>query len=202
MVTVAVLGHRGYLGAHVARYLREWGADVRTTDLRWDGTPALVDWAAEHEYVIDCIRGHDTDLAPLLATRCRLVIPSTDAIREDTPYAIGKRVMERTVRAVIIRAGIVDTRRRHPVAYTDWLCDPLTPLEWAEAAWAARDEPGVISVGRHPVDRWTIAMHVARVFGREFPRPGSGGRRDRIVAGWGHQWIGHAIEEYARWLLS
>jgi dTDP-4-dehydrorhamnose reductase len=38
-VKVFVLGHRGMLGHAVARYFRERGHDVQTTDLRYDGGP-------------------------------------------------------------------------------------------------------------------------------------------------------------------
>ena len=100
MVTrVAVLGHRGMLGSVVARYFAEQGAEVCTTDLRYMGSDAVPEWAAQHDIVVNCVRSSDNDpvvngFLPIhlaafaredFAGRRPLVIqPSTDAIDEDT----------------------------------------------------------------------------------------------------------------------
>ena len=194
-MVVAVLGHRGMLGSVVARWLREQGEDVRTSDERG------VDWI-DGGLVIDCTG--DTTLPAIVAERCeRLIVPSTDAIDEDTPYAAAKREAEKA-RAVHIRAGIVDIRQRHAVGYVDWLCDPLTPLEWARVAWALRDSvtPFTYIRGRHVVDRWTVATHVARLWDLAYPVPRYGGYRSRVQVGQGGPWIGQALDEYHAWLTG
>jgi hypothetical protein len=197
-MVVLVLGHRGMLGSVVVRYLQQQGEEVVTTDLRWPD-PRIIEVAAGADHVIDCIRG-DAERPIVLGYRCRLILPSTDAWREDTPYARAKRAAE-MARAAVIRSGIVDIGRQPEPAFTDWLCDPLTPLEWIRAAWALRDAPpAVYPVGRHVVDRWTLAMHVARVFGGPWPTPAQGGRLDRVVIGMGGTWIGDALDEYRAWL--
>lgn len=199
-MVIAVLGHRGMLGSVVTRYLVEHGEEVATTELRW---PDSLDWASMADLVIDCIRDEDAVRPELLAHACRkVIIPSTDAWREDSAYARAKRAAERAP-AIVIRSGLVDVGRQPLYAYTDWLCDPLTPLEWATEAWALRDAaPRVYSLGRHVLDRWTLAMHVARLWERDYPTPVEGGRLDRVVVGSGRSWIGDALTEYRAWLQS
>ena len=201
--SVVVLGHRGMLGSVVTRWLREQGHEVATTDLRW---PDSLEFAVSADVVIDCMRGGwevDAEAPIVLGYRCRhLIVPSTDAWREPTEYARAKRAAE-MAKGVIIRAGIVDVERQPQRAYTDWRCDPLTPLEWIRQAWALRDSPGLHELGRHVIDRWTLALHVARVWGRRvWPDPAQGGPLDRVVVGQGGIWIGDALEEYRAWLQS
>ena len=177
-MTVAVLGHRGMLGSVVARYFAEQGADVQTTDLRYDGSGCLPSWAGKHDMTVNCITGgwlEYADLPGFLAmTAQRYIHPSTDAIGEDTAYAAMKRQGEDGTRgrAVIIRAGLVDLRRQHEVAYTNWLCNPVTPLEWARIAWSHRDaQPGVYQYGREPLDRYELSRAVRQLWHLPPPQP-------------------------------
>lgn len=201
MVTVAVLGHRGMLGSVVTRWLAKNGVTVSTTEMRW---PDSAGWVEDHDYVIDCILAPsgNGERAHALARTCHLIVPSTDAIAEDSDYAADKRLVEQAPGAVVIRSGIVDLDRQPVQAYVDWLCDPLTPLEWIEEAWAVRNEPGVHLRGRHVVDRWTVAMHVALQWDVGRPFPTEGGRRYRIVVGHGDVWIGDALREMRAWYRS
>jgi dTDP-4-dehydrorhamnose reductase len=173
---VAVLGHRGMLGAVVARYFRERGAEVFTTDLRYDGSMELPEWAARFDLAVNCIRsGWEREMVDLpadLSRACRgnVIHPSTDAIRDQTEYGQWKRQAERNL-AIIIRAGIVDVRNQPERAYTNWLCNPITPLEWAEIAWRHRTaKPAVYQYGREPLSRFDVARQVAQAFGGEPPQ--------------------------------
>lgn len=188
MIAAAVLGHRGMLGSVVARRWRELGADIVTP--------------ADAEYVVNCIRPDDLLLSERLAESSRLIQPSTDAIGEDSDYAVGKRILER-LPAVTIRAGIVDVRHAYPVAYRDWRCNPITPLEWADLAWDLRDRPGVHVAGREPMSRYAALSIAASAFG--LPQPAaaySDSPRDRVMADEARSWprLEDALAEYREWL--
>lgn len=171
---VAVLGHNGMLGSVVARYFAEQGAEVATTDLRWFPTmpSVLVDWAAGHHLVVNCIRQGflENALLPLvLGESCRLIQPGSDAVFEATPYATQKRIAERA-NGLVIRAGLIDVDNQPETAYANWYANPVTPLEWAERAWKWRNEaPGIRPYGRGVVSRWDVGCAVADVFGRARP---------------------------------
>ena len=140
-----VLGERGYLGSVVKRRWTELG-----------GGP----------YTVNCIRPDDRAfIGP------GVIVPSTDAIDEDTDYAAEKRWIESVPGIIAIRAGIVDIRHTYPIAYQNWYCNPLTPLEWADLAWELRDTPGVHPAGRETLTRWEVARAVAEVFDRPYPAP-------------------------------
>lgn len=156
MVTAAVIGERGYLGSVVKRRWAELGADIVT--------------AATADYVVNCIRPDDLLLSERLSETSVLIQPSTDAIAEDTDYAVTKRLLER-IPAVTIRSGIVDIRHRLGVAYRNWSCNPITPLEWADLAWDLKDRPGVHVAGREPVSRYAVASLVAYVWDQPAPIP-------------------------------
>lgn len=153
MVTFNVIGHRGYLGRAVEKRWRELGA-----------FPVPLEAA---DYVINCVRPDNLALSRSLVGR-RVIFPSTDAIHEPTDYARMKDLLE-GLASVTIRAGIVDIRHDYPVAYTNWLCNPITPLEWAELAWDVRDLPGTYCAGRETVSRWEVAATVASLWGRPMP---------------------------------
>ena len=74
----------------------------------------------------------------------------TDAIAEPTPYARTKRIIEQAPATVIIRAGLVDIHRQPSVGYRNWLCNPLTPLEWADYAACIRQLLAVAQVKLAP----------------------------------------------------
>ena len=200
-MTVAVLGHRGMLGSVVARRWAEQGAIVETTDLRY---PDLVLWADGHDYIVNCLRMDD----PLLMAEAAAVLsgpvtiqPSSDAVNETTPYAQAKRITE-ALPGVIIRAGIVDIRRQPAVAYTDWLCNPLTPLEWADAAWNLKHEPWCYHIGRESLTRYEVVATVAEVFGTEPPLASVGPEPlDRLVEpSWPYPPLREALIAYRDWL--
>lgn len=94
-----------------------------------------------------------------------VIVPSTDAIAEDTPYAQTKREIEAIEGLVVIRSGIVDTRKRN--SRRSWFCNPLTPLEWADLAWEKRDQPGVHVAGRGTCSRATVGAAIRAAFGRK-----------------------------------
>ena len=155
---VTVLGHRGYLGAVVARRWAELG---ETGD-----------------YVICTF--DDLDLIRRLArTGAGVIVPSTDAIAEDTPYAERKRAIEALEGITVIRSGIVDIRKQPRIGYLDWWCNPLTPLEWAELAFEKRDQPGLHVAGREPYSRHHVAAIVASMWGGIDPVPMTGQPLDR-----------------------
>ena len=177
---ITVLGHRGYLGAVVARRWAELGETGDYVNCTFD----------------------DLDLIRRLArSGPGVIVPSTDAIAEDTPYAERKRAIEAIPGIVIIRAGIIDTRKAHPIAYTDWLCNPVTPLEWADAAWARRDTTGVHELGRRDLsNRFAIAWFTAVLFHQPYrPTAAEGGPRDRTVLGVIRTPLTDALTEYRDW---
>lgn len=145
---VTVLGENGYLGAVVKRRWAELGIDG--------------------PWVVNCIRPDDVPLTWYHAEQGWLIQPSTDAIAEDTLYARTKRIIE-CAPATIIRAGIVDIRNQPAIAYRNWFCNPLTPLEWADYAASVRGEKGTHAIGREPLTRFDVAELVAEVF--DTPRP-------------------------------
>jgi hypothetical protein len=192
MVKAAILGHRGYLGTVITRRWAELGAEMAKPD--------------EADTIVLAIAPDDLLLAEGLAGTCQLILPSTDAIAEDTDYARTKRILERTPGAVIIRAGIVDIRpeRQPSIAYRNWSCNPLTPLEWADAAWLLRDRPGLHILGREPVSRFQVTDTVARLW--DYPAP---------VPSWAevplhrvqesrakYPPLADALTEFAEWLRS
>ena len=191
MVTATVLGHRGMLGSVVRRRWAELGAEI--VNASWG------------EYVVNCIRPDDLLLSEQLAETGRLIQPSTDAIREDTDYARGKRILERLPGAVVIRAGIVDVTRPLSVAYRNWRCNPLTPLEWADFAWSVRDRPGLHTAGREGLSRYQVADTVARLWDQPMPIPSwAEVPLVRIVDNETSPWppLAEALEEYRDWLRS
>lgn len=206
MTSVAVLGHRGMLGQVVARYLAEVGVEVRTTELRWfPACPSrLVEWAAESDYVVNCIRGDfmENALLPLqLGERCNLIQPSTDAIAEDTPYAQAKRIAERCY-GLVIRAGIIDVDNQPQTAYTNWLCNPVTPLEWAAQAWRWMGEVGTRGYGRALVTRWQVAHAVSQVYGRPMPSVGHADGRNRVQECYDLPPLAEALETFREWMAG
>lgn len=158
---VTVLGHSGYLGSIVERRWRENG---------WDG-----------DYIV-CTFDDLALIRRLARSGPGVIVPSTDAIAEDGEYADRKREIEDIPGLVVIRAGIIDVRRKrqHPVAYCGWECNPLTPLEWAELAWEVRDRPGVHVAGREPLTRFAVASAVAQVFGYDSPIKRCGKKLNRL----------------------
>lgn len=190
---VAVLGHRGMLGRVVTRRFTELGAEVATTALRYDGTGALVDWAAEHPVVVNCIVAKAGPYAEMLAVnarlphdlagRTRLIQPGTDAAWSDGPYAETKILGEA---GTVIRCSLVDIEHQPAIAYTDWTWNGITPLAWADIAWrvaTSEPRPYWAIVPQSPtVTRAELAGIVARLFGR--PRPtmvASGRPKDRAT---------------------
>jgi uncharacterized protein YbjT (DUF2867 family) len=180
---VTVLGHLGMLGSVVARRWAELGAD----------DPGIV---------VNCIRPDDLALSVRLAETTRLIQPSTDAIDEDTDYARTKRLLER-LPAVTIRSGLVDITRPLDIAYRNWRCNPLTPLEWADLAWDLRDHPGVHVAGREPLTRYEVARLVAEVWDRPQPIPAwSEVPLDRTQTPGSWPPLREALVEYREWLRS
>lgn len=215
MVKVAILGHRGMLGSVVARYFAEQGAEVCSTFLRYTGSDEVPEWAARHEIVVNCVRSADNDpvvngFLPIHIAEFRMgesfwerrplvIQPSTDAICEDTAYARVKRMSER-VEGAVIRAGIVDINRQPARAFTNWYCNPITPLEWAEAAWTTRSR-GIHEVGGQAVDRWTLACLVARIWDRPMPEPVEAEASNvRLVKETNGRPLAMRLERYRRWL--
>jgi hypothetical protein len=145
---VTILGHRGYLGAIVERRWRELG---------------------DSDHVVNCIFPDNIALCRRLGAGTILV--SSDAIADGSQYGDAKRDIEAIAGAVVVRSGIVDVRKRHVVAYDNWYCNPLTPLEWADLAYEKRDQPGVHVAGREVLSRWEVAAAVRSVFGGEPARP-------------------------------
>lgn len=138
------------LGSVVARRLHEIGA--------------------EGDYIVNCIRPDNIGLTFGMAESGPLIQPSTDAISEDSEYARTKRIIE-LAPCVVIRCGIVDITRQPEMGYRNWLCNPLTPLEWIDYAWERRDQPGLHVTGRETVSRYEVARLVAEVFDRPLPHP-------------------------------
>lgn len=187
MVTAAILGHRGMLGSVVARRWAELGAEIGTI--------------ADAEYVVNCIRPDDLIVSERLCETSRLIQPSTDAIAEPSDYAIGKRLLER-LPAVTIRSGIVDVSRLPPIAYRNWTCNPLTPLEWADLAWDLRDRPGVHIAGREIVTRWFIGAIAAAIWDLPSPAPAYADEPLDRAQPDARSWpdLASALAEYRAWL--
>lgn len=199
---VAVLGHRGMLGSVVARYLAEHGHEVLTFDARYpDGLIDAVA-AAHPARVINCIKGGWAENAALPAHLEQLglsvVQPSTDAVAEDSDYARSKLAGER---GMVIRSGLVDIHGQPRVVFPEWTCNPLTPLEWARLA-AAYVEEGVTEHGGYPIDRYSLAVMVADIFGGEPPILGHAEPRSRVLDVTHRRYIRDALLEYREWLRS
>lgn len=154
VIPFVVLGHRGMLGSVVLRRWEELGATT-----------------APDGYVINCIRPDRIVISERLAESGQLIQPSTDAIDEDSDYAATKRILERIPTAVTIRSGIIDIDHQPSVAYRNWTCNAITPLEWADYAWDHRDEPAVHITGREPYTRHELASLVAAIWDRPAPIP-------------------------------
>jgi hypothetical protein len=157
MVTYHVLGHRGMLGSVVTRRWAEHGAE-------WAPIPTA-------DHIVNCVSPDSWTVLDMLP-KARVIQPSTDAINEDTPYATTKREVESIVvnnGGLVIRSGLVDPRKHHPLAYANWFVNPLTPLEWADLAWELRDRSGLYVDGRESMNRWRLGVTVAEVFGLERP---------------------------------
>lgn len=181
MVSVAVIGHRGKLGRVVARRWAEYGAEVRTTELRYTGRvdDELVRWASSADYVVNCAMSLDPSqslmvngLLPVhLGAVCERVIhPSTDAIGERSTYATSKRVGDQA-QAVIIRSSLIGSGPGPMAGATNVLWNGVTTLTWADVAWEKRDRrPGIITLASEPpVSRWELYSLAAELFGH--PRP-------------------------------
>ncbi len=178
---VTVYGHNGYLGAVV---LRRW-AELGLSD---------------EPYIVNCVRPDDEHLSEILAAEGGLIQPSTDAIAEDTDYARTKRHLETLPDTVVIRAGIVDIRNQPTIAYRNWLCNPLTPLEWADYAASVRAEPGIHAIGREPLTRFAVARTVADVFDRPPPVAAVGEPLDRVQPIGDFPPLRDALIEFREWL--
>jgi hypothetical protein len=184
---VTVLGHRGYLGAVVARRWREQGWDSYRFDSSGD-------------YVI-CTFDDLPLIRRLAQSGPGAIVPSTDAIAEDTAYAARKRELEDIPGIVVIRSGIVDTRKAN--THYDWLCNPLTPLEWADLAWEVKDQPGVHVAGRETTTRFDVGWAIAAAGLGPAPEPTKGGASDRCqIADRDRPSIDEALQEYASWLRA
>jgi hypothetical protein len=156
MVAAAVIGGYGMLGSVVRRRWAELGAEIVTSNA---------------DYIVNCIRPDDFLFSQRLAEASQLIQPSTDAIAEDSDYAVGKRILEQIPGVVTIRCGLVDIKRQPLAAYRNWSCNPLTPLEWADLAWILRDTPGVHIAGRETVSRYEVAANVAAIWDLPAPFP-------------------------------
>lgn len=221
-MSVAVLGHRGMLGATVARRFAELGADVATTDYRYPDDP-LVRWAAGHEFVVNCILYRGDSVAQhalvnailpheLARVGCRLVQPSTDAAPEESDYARTKRMAEFTARpAVILRCSIVGQR---PMGrgYSDWTWNGVSTLTWANIAHdLLRADPSRLYIPTSPpISRAELSRVQAEVFGWPPPDVVDSGRpRDRVQMPL-HPWeleiptppIRRQLEELRDWLAA
>lgn len=156
---MTVLGHRGYLGSVVERRWAELGATG--------------------DYVVVCLTPEDLPLLRRLAGP-GVIVPSSDCVNEVDEYAAGKRAIEQIPGLTVIRSGIVDTRKQYASMFTNWYCNPLTPLEWADLAWELRDQPGVHPAGRESASRFEVADIVHDLWGGLRPRRAvAAGRKDR-----------------------
>jgi hypothetical protein len=203
---VAVLGHRGMLGSVVAQYMAEQGHEVHTftSEYRFPDE-RLMDSLRflDPTIVINCIKGgivENTALPHLLATEFRLIQPSTDAVGEDSDYARQKAAGEA---GAVIRCGLVDVHRQPRTAYPEWVCNPLTPLEWARVAERIDTlDPPAPEHGGYPIDRYSLAVMVADIFGGEPPILGHGEPKSRVLKVTHHRYIRDALLEYRAWLQS
>lgn len=176
---VTVLGHQGYLGKVVERRWRELGATG--------------------DYVVVCLTPDNLPLLRRLAARPGVIVPSTDAIAEDTEYAATKREVEDIAGLVVIRAGIIDIRKKNDDDNS--FCNPLTPLEWADLAWELRDQPGVHVAGRNLTSRATVGAAIRRAFRLERKDPIRGPYINRTQPSdreWPNVW--DAVQTFADWL--
>jgi hypothetical protein len=201
---VAVLGHRGMLGSVVAQFLEQQGHEVLTFEERFPGGLVAAIRDAKPKWVINCIKGGWAENAelPKALDRFRLIQPSTDAIGEDSEYARSKAAGEY---GMVVRAGLVDIYNQPKVAYPEWVANPITPLEWAKGASADIHlgmERGVHEVGGYPIDRYSLAVMVADIFGGEPPILGHGEPKSRVLKVTHHRYIRDALLEYRAWLQS
>lgn len=181
---VTVYGHNGYLGSVVTRRWAEIGL-------------------ADGPHTINCTFPDDLALVDLLARDGHLIQPSTDAIAEDTDYARNKRYIENVPDAVVIRAGIVDIRHQPSVAYRNWTCNPLTPLEWADFAADVRDQPAVHPIGRETLSRYEVTRLVAEVFDLPAPVPAYADEPlDRVQEQGDFPPLRDALIEFRDWLAQ
>lgn len=190
MVTYHVLGHAGMLGSTVARRWRELGAewaDICTAD-----------------HIVNCVFPDSWGLLDSL-NKARLIQPSTDAIDEDTVYAITKREVERIALAgggVVLRTGLVDLRKQPAVAYANWFVNPLTPLEWADLAWERKSSPGLHADGRETVTKYGVALAVAREWDLDQPVPEMAPRSKWRIQPSSREWprLSDAMHTYREWI--
>ncbi len=213
MVSVAVIGHRGMLGRTVARRWSELGADVATSDLRYGGhlDDHLVAWAAEHDIVVNCAMSREIDdmaivnglLAVHLGVVCRqLIQPSTDALAEDSHYAISKRIAERAD-GLVIRCSLVSEAAPPDLAPVNWRWNGVTTLTWADVAWQHRNERGILTLASPPVSRYDLYSIVAEVFGYDPPEPWDHPHpTDRTLVGEAMPPIREQLEALRSWLAS
>lgn len=193
------------LGSVVARYLTKVGHEVLTFTERYpDGLLEAVT-AADPEYVINCVKGGWPENAALpralhLRYRRRLIQPSTDAIGEGDDYALSKAAGEC---GIIVRAGLVDIARQPRVAYPEWVCNPLTPLEMARRLlMKCGTAESVSEHGGYPIDRYSLAVMVADIFGGEPPVLGHAEPKSRVLTVTHPRYIRDALLEYREWLRS
>lgn len=174
-----ILGHQGYLGRVVARRWHELGH--------------------QGDYVVVCLAPDNLELLRRLAGRPGVIVPSTDAIIENTRYAATKRELEAIGGLVVIRAGIIDTRKRND--NINAVCNPLTPLEWADLAWELRDQPGIHPAGRETVTRHEIGWALSDVFGGDMPAAWDGPHSDRRQSqDRDREPLFSALQDYDLWL--
>jgi hypothetical protein len=133
-------------------------------------------------------------------------MPSTDAIGEDTEYAMHKRIAEQAD-AIVLRSGIVDITRQPTIAYPEWMLNPLTPLEWAREAFfevggLGWGRGGIRALGGDPIDRYSLAVMVADIFGGEPPALGHAPAKSRVLKVTHHRYIRDALLEYRAWLAQ
>lgn len=212
-MSVAVIGHRGTLGRVVARRWAEHGAEVATSDLRYGGTAEdnLVGWARGHDIIVNCAMSRDpasmlivNGMLPvhLAAIHRHVIQPSTDALAEDTAYALSKRIAERAD-GLIIRSSLVSDAPPPGMAPTNWRWNGVTTLTWADVAWQQRNAHGVILLASPPVTRYELGCIVADVFGHPPPQPWDHPHPiDRVQAGMAMPPIREQLEALRAWLES
>lgn len=174
------------LGRVVTRRWAERGAEVLTTDLRYQALAddPLIAWAAPADIVVNCATGSfvvDALLPLHLGERSRLIQPSTDVVFEETPYALAKRIGERA-RGLIIRSSLIGSDPPPPIGYTTWTWNGITTLAWADFAWEHCWETGVLTPASDPISRYELYCTVAEVFGHPSPDASSDIEpRDRVL---------------------